>query len=246
MDKRVEELLGKFDRTEEDFEELLLNASTQYTLANCKCDPKQYIDEYHANQTLSYDIGVTKTKKVEQVVEVSKLPDDETLKQMMGEDEMEAYKKKFETLKTANTRIATKMASVDQEVPVKIYMDLNTGLYKAEAEIYKNFLYGTDKLYSFGKIAAFLGLELNVKEIKVGQRKDIYLCFIKSYSDMEYININHFFDEPKTESDKQIYNSKKLLIMEQVKRDIELGVNKIIEFSNIVEDIVKQLKTGGI
>ncbi len=244
-EQKVKKLLNKAEaRTISEFKDILDYACDKFknqTIIN------QYLKEFLENeQGLQYDITVSKTKKVEQKIEVSKLPDDETLKQMMGEEEMEAYKKKFELMQNVNTRVAVKMATVEQQIPIKIWMNYDTGLYVAEAEIYKNFLYNTDKLYSFGKIASFLGLELNVKEIKSGARKDIYLTFIKNYSELEFIGIQHFFDEPKTDSEIEFFNSKKLLTIEQVKKDIEIGINKVIEFSNIVEDIIKQLKSGGI
>src|SRR5271157_1223121 len=197
--ERVKELLGKLGRTEREFEELLKLYVLEYNdKANATGIIRDYFSQYYDRKNekylfpvINYEIMAQKIKKVIQDVSVMKLPDDAILKELMGEEAMDNYKKRIEQSQSLAPKASVKMAIVEQEVPITIYVNFDTGLYVAQAEIYKNFLYNK-KLYSFNRIANFLGLELNVKEIgrPDSKDKDIYMIFIKTYNEMEYFNIN--------------------------------------------------------
>lgn len=234
------------DRTKEEFEELLMLSETykvdedikQKHLDLCIKCKREYL---LCPDMTAYEIKVQKSKKVENASTVFNPSDDLIAKEVMGEEAYEEYKKRQELLKNASKKSFANIVTTDYNAPIKIWRDYETGLLVSETEIYKGFLYNNDRVYSFGPIAKFLGFELNIINRGSEKRPEIYLIFKKVYSEFLYYTINDLFFESKNDNDKLLWQSKKLLTYGQVKNEIEEGVNKIIEFTNIVEETVKKI-----
>lgn len=255
---RIKELLGKYsDRTKEDFDELIVLAKEPRKwlekFSGYGMDDKflykysdicnGYIKEYekYKGSPIGYNITATKNRKVEKDVGAFKSPDDAQILAVMGEEGLIEYKKKMELLKTRVPTTAVKIATVEQKIPVSIYFDYLSGLYVGQAEIYKDFLYDNKKVYSFNRIASFLGFDLNIIDRGTKVRKDIYLVFIKNYNQMEYYTIDDLFVELNSDAECDMWLSKRILTLEQVKHDISTGINKIIELTDIIEESVKKI-----
>jgi hypothetical protein len=248
--KKILEKIG--NRTKDEFEILIKYAIDNKSNNNIfnkgiiYHDYKQYNNEYNkCKEFIKYNITLHKSKRVVRDTSTFRIPDEHIGKELMGEEAYEEYKKKMELLKVNSKTISVKMDTVEYECPITIYMNYDTGLYSATFEIYKNFLFNNDKLYSFNKIATFLGYELNIIDRGSKMHKDIYLVFIKNYNEMDYVNINDMLNKPNTEIEKKIYDNKKLLKIDDIKKDIENGARKIVEFSNIIEDSVNQIIPKG-
>jgi hypothetical protein len=250
---RVKELLDKCGRTKEDFDELI-SIRKKYPIREKRDEFKrdflmrhseviiQYIEEYEKyKDIISAVITVSKNKKVSRDVSAFKPADEEQIRQVMGEEGWEDYKAKMELLKANVPKQSVKITTVEQEVPLNIYFNYDSGLWVSQAEVYKDFLYGDKRIYSFNKIASFLGFDLNLIDRGTKVRKDIYLVFLKNYSEMEYYTISDLFAELNSEEERSMWMSKKILTLEQVKKDIETGVHKVVEFSDIIDNIVKQI-----
>jgi hypothetical protein len=206
----------------------------------------EYANEYNkCKDFIKYNVMLKKSKRVSSDVSGFKMADPKTAIELMGEEGYAEYLKKMETLKVNSPKVSVKVDTVEYECPIVIYMNLDTGIFTASFEIYKNFLFNSEKLYSFNKIASFLGYELNIIDRGSKVRKDIYMTFIKNYSEMEYININDMLFKPTNDIERKMIESKKLLTIESIKTQIEKDAQKIVEFSNIIEDCINQIIPKG-
>lgn len=211
----IQEILNKFDRKEEDFLKLLnyfKDNIQDHTLIYFVNTALSSIDKH----SVSLTVNAKKMVKMMSKVGVLRHP------QLSGDI---AVNQKMQSIK-----------EVTLPIEALIYKDFNTGLYKYEFAIPKNFMMGRED-YDADPIANFLNLEVKEKK-EAGQ---IYLIFIKEYSIMEYVNIDDLTMELKTEEDKNMFNSKKVLTFKQVENEIENVINKTVEFTSLVENVVKQL-----
>jgi len=214
----------------------------KYNDNNIYIDYKEYTNEYNkCKDFIKYNVILKKSKRIVNDVSGFKMADPKTAIALMGEEGYTEYLKKMESLKVNSPKVSVKVDTVEYECPIVIYMNLDTGLFTSSFEIYKNFLFNSDKLYSFHKIANFLGYELNIIDRGSKVRKDIYMTFIKNYSEMEYVSINDILINPKNDMERDMIDSKKVLTIDNIKLQIEKDAQRIVEFSNIIEDCVNQI-----
>ena len=141
-------------------------------------------------------------------------------------------------LVNGDINVDKKMESIREvvvPVDVLLYKDLLTGLYKFEFAIPKNFLMGRED-YDADPIAHFQGMDVKEKK-DYGQ---LYLVFIKEYNLLEYLTIDDLLIEPKMEEDKKFINSKQILTFDIAKSSAEQIVSKTVEFTAVLENLMKQ------
>jgi len=93
-------------------------------------------------------------------------------------------------------------------------------------------------------IANFLELEVNEKLLKINDKivKDEYsLDFIKKYDELKYFTVDDIINNPTNKEEEKYFKNKKILLLTKVVEDVNFNINKIVQFSNIVDKCVKQV-----
>jgi len=218
LSENVIKILEKFDRTPEEFQEL--------------------IDFLRANGTGKLGIQYAKNYKKEQGKKYQKMLafDVEVSKSHTFVSRAEAQTTGGGIVKAGSKIIK----GVPYTVECMIYRDLYTGFWVGEFTYPKKFLLG-DKIYSCTGIAQLFNLDLKERDEGNVKNPEKYLTFIKQYSPFEYLGIDDLFKQDLTKEDKKILKSKKMLKLPEVKRELEIAVNKILDASIVIDDIVKQI-----
>lgn len=217
VDEHVQKILDKFDRDETDFKNLIDFFATCDNPLAVKWAESAVADISHHNE----QVVVNAKKRVKMLSRVGTITHPE-----VGSINVD---KKMETVR-----------EIVVPVDVLVYKDFLTGLYKFEFSMPKNFMLGRED-YDADPIARFNGMD-------VKEKKDyghIFLVFIKEFNFMEYLTIEDLLIEPKTDEDREFINSKPILTFNRTVTCAEQIVSKTIEFTAIVEDIIKKFMLSG-